>query len=145
MFHLIIFTFVIDFKIMATFNFSELNPEIREMKTYSDSETGCTSYDDQAAFEACRQSYFLKQQSEQKNAEQKDIKLIESQIETLQQEIKSQQKEIRILKAQQDVQAPQKDNTFLQTSQSALVLYLLIILIVAFTAGILFAKKIINK
>lgn len=142
---------------MPIFNVSELNPEIREMKTYSDSETGCYSYDDQQAFESCKQTYYLKNQneilsqqggdsvSEQNNMDQKDIELMKSQIETIQQEIELQQKEIIAVKTQQDIQIPQKDNIFFANSQNTLVLYLLIILIVAFTAGILFAKKIINR
>lgn len=48
---------------MPTFNVSELNKEIRDMRTYSDSETGCVVYDDRSAFEQCRQAYFLKQQN----------------------------------------------------------------------------------
>lgn len=87
---------------MPIFNVSELNPEIREMKIYSDSETGCYSYDDQQAFESCKQTYYLKKQneilsqqggdsaSEQNNMDQKDIELMKSQIETIQQEIELQ-------------------------------------------------------
>ena len=144
---------------MAIFNVSELNPEIREMKTYSDPETGCSSYDNQAAFEACRQSYFLKQQSEtlkqqennndsgleQKDVEQKNIESIASQLEIMQQKLESQEKEMLLFKTQQDTQVPQKDNTFFADSQGSLVLCLLIILVVGFAIGILFAKKIINK
>ena len=140
---------------MAILNVSFLNPEMR--KTYSDSETGCNSYSDQQAFESCKQTYYLKKQNEilsqqentsvpeQDNTDQKDIELMKVQIETMQQEIELQQKEITTAKTQQDVQIPQKDNIFFAESQNALVLCLLIILIVGFTAGILFAKKIINR
>lgn len=144
---------------MPIFNFSELDPEIREMKTYSDPETGCRSYDDQAAFEACRQSYFLKQQNEapkqqennsdseleQKNVEQENTESMKSQLEIMQQKLESQEKEILLFKTQQDTQIPQKDSIFFTESQGSLVLCLLIILIVGLTAGILFAKRIVNK
>lgn len=140
---------------MAIFDVSFLNPKLR--KTYSDSETGCNSYSDQQAFESCKQTYYLKKQNEllgqqenvvvleQNDTDQKDIELMKSQIETIQQEIKLQQKEITTAKIQQDIQAPQKDNIFFANSQGTLVLYLLIILIVGFTVGVLFAKKIINR
>ena len=142
---------------MPIINVSELNPEIREMKTYSDSETGCYSYDDQQAFESCKQTYYLKKQneilsqqenvvvSEQNNTDQEDIESMKSQIETMQQEIELQQKEITTAKIQQDIQAPQKGDIFFAESQGSLALCLLIILILGFTTGILFAKKIINR
>ena len=143
---------------MAIINVSELNPEIREMKTYSDSETGCYSYDDQQAFESCKQAYYLKEQNEilsqqenvpvleqNNNIDQEDIELMKSQIETMQQEIELQQKEITTAKTQQDVQVPQKDNIFFAESQGAIVLSLLVISVVGFTIGILFAKKIMNR
>ncbi|MEA2088706.1 MAG: hypothetical protein U9O55_02610 [Patescibacteria group bacterium] len=142
---------------MAIFNVSELNPKIREMKTYSDPETGCYSYNDQQAFESCKQTYYLKKQNEilsqqennfvpeRNNIDQKDIELMKSQIETMQQKIELQQKKIIAAKTQQDVQISQKDNIFFTDLQSMLALCLLVILIVGFVAGILFAKKIMNK
>ena len=144
---------------MPIFNFSELDSEMREMKTYSDPETGCRSYDDQVAFEACRQSYFLKQQNEtpkqqennnnseleQKDVEQKNIESMKSQLEIMQQKLELQEKEMLLFKTQQDTQIPQKDNIFFTDSQGSLVLCLLIILVVGFTTGILFAKKIVSR
>ncbi|MFA5184684.1 MAG: hypothetical protein WC456_04135 [Patescibacteria group bacterium] len=48
---------------MATFNASFLSPEIREMQTYKDPESGCQVYNDRQAFELCKQSFYLKKQT----------------------------------------------------------------------------------
>ena len=50
---------------MPVFDASVLNPKIREMQTYYDPESGCQVYNDRQAFESCKQTYYLKIQTEQ--------------------------------------------------------------------------------
>ena len=48
---------------MATFDASFLNSEIRDAQTYKNQESGCQVYNDRQAFELCKQSYYLKEQT----------------------------------------------------------------------------------
>lgn len=51
-------------KNMATFDASFLGPTLREALTYKDQESGCQVYNDRQAFELCKQTFYIKKQSD---------------------------------------------------------------------------------
>lgn len=117
-----------------------------QIRSYQDPETGCSA-SDKAAFEECKQSFYLKQQNEILVQQQTDSRLQQENTE-LKTQLETMRQEIETLKTQQAVTQPaaQANSNLLAANVSSVALpTFLLIAVVLIGAAFLIGRKFMRR